>query len=79
MKLWKIYQTVNNGWDTFQAAVVAAPTEDIARTIHLGGEFDQREELMRVWCAPQDVQVVYLGTAKEGTEQGIILSYFKAG
>jgi hypothetical protein len=75
LKLWKIYQTVNNDWDTFQAAVVAAPTEDIARTIHPGGEFWEE----RVWCAPQDVQVVYLGTAKEGTEQGIILSYFKAG
>lgn len=31
MKLWLISQSVNNNWDTFDSAVVAAETEEEAR------------------------------------------------
>lgn len=31
MKLWHIWQNDNNGWDTFDSAVVAAKTEEEAR------------------------------------------------
>jgi len=31
MKLWLISQSENNGWDTFDSAVVAAETEEDAR------------------------------------------------
>lgn len=31
MKLWRISQSVNNNWDTFDSAVVAAETEEEAR------------------------------------------------
>lgn len=31
MKLWRISQDVNNGWDTYDSAVVAAETEEEAR------------------------------------------------
>ena len=34
MKLWLISQDVNNGWDTYDSAVVAAETEDEARNIY---------------------------------------------
>jgi len=74
MKLWKISQTVNTTWDTYQAAIVAAPTEEAAKTIHPGSSVS-----LETWCNPQDVQVTYLGTAKKGTLQGVILSHFKAG
>ena len=31
MKLWRISQNVNNGWDTYDSAVVAAESEEEAR------------------------------------------------
>lgn len=34
MKLWLISQDVNNNWDTYDSAVVAAETEDEARVIY---------------------------------------------
>ena len=34
MKLWLISQDVNNRWDTYDSAVVAAETEDEARNIY---------------------------------------------
>jgi hypothetical protein len=34
MKLWLISQDVNNGWDTYDSAVVAAETEEEARNIY---------------------------------------------
>lgn len=34
MKLWRISQKVNNGYDTFDSAVVAAETEVAARTTY---------------------------------------------
>lgn len=34
MKLWLISQSENNGWDTYDSAVVAAETEDEARNIY---------------------------------------------
>jgi len=34
VKLWKVWQTQNNGYDTFNAMIVAAETEDGARLIH---------------------------------------------
>ena len=34
MKLWKIWQEVNNNYDTYDSAVVVADTEEVARKIH---------------------------------------------
>ncbi len=34
MKLWLISQDVNNNWDTYDSAVVAAETEEEARNIY---------------------------------------------
>jgi hypothetical protein len=39
MKLWHISQTENNGYDTYDSAVVAAETEDAARRWHPGEYF----------------------------------------
>ena len=37
MKLWKIYQDVNTGYDTYDSAVVVAATIEEACAIHPGG------------------------------------------
>lgn len=34
MKLWLISQSENNGWDTYDSAVVAAETEEEARNLY---------------------------------------------
>jgi hypothetical protein len=78
MKLFKIEQSVNDDYDTYDAAIVAAPDEDAARNILPGnGEWNKPDG---TWCdRPDQVEVTYIGEAKEGTEQGVILESFNAG
>ena len=85
MKLFKISQSENNGWDTYDSAIVAAETEEDARKTHPSasqpyprGEYWDSY----VWVSPKDiskVKVEYIGEAKEGTDEGAICSSFNAG
>ena len=43
MKLYKISQKVNSGYDTYDSAVVCAKNEDEARKIHPNGNYDYPE------------------------------------
>ena len=93
MKLWLISQTVNNDYDTYSDAVVAADTCTEARRIHPGGiERFYRDGAWRImrkdgsyfslgdtWALPEQVKVELLGTAKKGTKAGVICSSFHAG
>ncbi len=82
MKLFKISQDVNNDYDTFDSAIVAAETEEDARNIRPRGDERYPMEDWEVdydWARPEDVKVEYIGEAKEGTEKGVILSSFNAG
>ena len=38
MKLYKIYQDINGGYDTFDSAIVAAESEDEAKSFHPNGD-----------------------------------------
>ena len=71
MRLWFISQSVNVGYDTYDAAVVAAETEDAARNIEVG--------IGGTWCKPQHVNVQPIGEALPGTSAGVILASFNAG
>jgi hypothetical protein len=80
MKLYRISQNVNNGYDTYDSAVVAAETEEEAKMIHpSGNEWDGKELGYDSWCSAEKVKVEYIGEAKEGTLKGIIVSSFNAG
>lgn len=83
MKLWKISQRENNNYDTYDSAVVAAESEEIARhTSPRGGRMEPKDwhNQFGVWCsAAKHVSVEYLGEAKEGTEEGVICASFNAG
>ena len=61
MKLFKIYQNINTGYDTFRSAVVVANSAEEAQNIHPGGgsgDFDMYES----WVSrPSLVKVMYLG------------------
>ncbi len=77
MKLWFISQKVNDGYDTFDSAVVAAESETEARSIHPDGR--KREYCVSSWTRKENITVDYIGTAKEGTERGVIVASFNAG
>jgi hypothetical protein len=79
MRLWIISQMVNNNYDTYDSAVVAAETEEEARNILPCG--DSWDDVRRHggWASkPSEVNVEYLGETNRELS-GIILSSFNAG
>lgn len=80
MFLWHLSQSENDTYDTFDSAVVAAETEEEARLINPDcRRADWRKPAVK-WCSsPDNVTVNLIGTAVEGTEEGIIIASFNAG
>lgn len=82
MKLWLISQNVNEQYDTYDCAVVAAPTAEYAKTIHPGGNPAKGNPDWGYSWAPEssDVKAVLIGEAVDGTEAGTVLcASFNAG
>jgi hypothetical protein len=83
MKLFLISQIKDNGYDTYDSAVVAAKNEDDAQKM-LPGWYDEGKfypaKIGDSWVAPEHVDVEYIGTAKPGTKAGtVICASFNAG
>jgi hypothetical protein len=72
LKLWRISQEVNQGWDTYDSAVVCASTEAEARIM-------QPSSFGSGWCAPEHVKVELIGKAAKGIGPGVIVASFNAG
>jgi hypothetical protein len=83
MKLFKISQTENTGYDTFSDAVVCAANESIARNINpSNGELMTENDWGEYgsWCSsPIYITVEYIGEAAESCKEGLVLSSFHAG
>jgi hypothetical protein len=84
MKLYLISQIVNNGYDTYDSAVVAAKNEDDAQQMLPGfysdGKFYPTDLRDGAWASPEHVEVEYIGTAKPGTKAGtVICASYNAG
>lgn len=80
MHLYMITQDVNNDYDTFKGAVVAAASTEDARMTPPSDYIDMSNpEPNYSWCRAQDVSVTYIGEAADGTEPGVILASFRAG
>lgn len=84
MNLYKISQTVNGGYDTFSDAVVAACDEEHAKYMHPCANekinwYKEQDLKSYTWCHPKDVRVELIGTAIEGTQEGVICASFHAG
>jgi len=82
MNLYLISQDVNNDYDTYDSAVVAADNEEAARMFHPGlyEGFDWNGVGgCGSWCDAKDVKVEFIGIAKHGTIRGCICASFNAG
>jgi len=94
-KLYLISQSENNGYDTYDSAVVCAKSLDEARYIS-PSEYDEwrdgawyfkysngrKEETPTggdTWAHPDKVKVVLLGVAEESINEGIVCASFNAG
>ena len=79
MNLYLIYQTVNDDYDTYDSAVVAAENPLSAQATHPCGYVQSPRWTDHSWCNVQDVKVDLLGKAKAGTKAGVICASFNAG
>lgn len=83
MKLWHISQNVNNGYDTYSDAVVAAETEQEARMTHPSEYADspwngKADANYDSWCNAGQVVVVCIGQAYGDVKKGVICASFHA-
>jgi hypothetical protein len=83
MKLFLISQTENQGYDTYDSAVVCAPDEDAARMMDPGGingELANFDKKLSSWCTSADnVTVELIGDAAPHVPVGVVCASFNAG
>ena len=87
LKIYEIWQNVNNGYDTYGEAVVLAFSEDEAKNIHpeKGSRVISRKAVekgylfYKTWCFLEDVQVREIGIATTGEAGQVICASFNAG
>lgn len=86
LNLYLIQQSQNNGYDTYDSAVVAAVDEKRAAEISPSGVlWDEEKQVYGKyaffdWCNhPEHVSVQRIGTTEPGTKEGVICSSFNAG
>lgn len=81
MNLYRISQTTNNDYDTYDSAIVCAKDETAAKAIHPGA--DERwpiEWKCGDWCdTPDQVAAELIGAAAPGLSEGVVLASFNAG
>ena len=75
MNLYKLTQYEKTGYDTYDSVVVAAESIDQAKNFNPEGSWSYNHN----WCSsPEHVSAEMIGTATEGTPEGIILASFNA-
>lgn len=81
MNLYKISQTVNRDYDTYDSAIVCASDEETARNTHPNIELltSRLTWTNGDWCKPHQVVVELIGSAAPGIPAGVILASFNAG
>ena len=81
LKLYRISQNENDGWDTYDSAVVAAYGPDEAAAMNPGGKWEENN-IYNCWASkPDNVTVEYIGDAfpDRFSEPQFIISSFNAG
>jgi hypothetical protein len=66
MKLYKISQTTNTGWETYDSAIVMAPSADAARRIHPDGspKLEDPDDGWPTWAQLENIKVKLIGYTK---------------
>ena len=87
--LYLISQSKNNGYDTYDSAVVAASNEDEARYIHPGSDIMEKDKWWEdmspfaSWAHPDDVTVEKIGIVTSDIahtiKKGVVCGSFNAG
>lgn len=90
MKLFKLSQTKNIGYDVYDAAVVCAEDQAAAIKFHPCSTLTYRwiDDAWRTdrsrtpdlsWAAPDDITCVMIGDAEPNVPVGVVLASFNAG
>ncbi|MFT6836289.1 MAG: hypothetical protein ACJA0H_002338 [Francisellaceae bacterium] len=81
MNIYKLSQDINDNYDTFDSAIVIADTEDKAREINpASGKW--YAECDGEWVAYNKISLIkveLIGTAIEGSKEGVVVASFNAG
>lgn len=77
MKLYKLSQDINNDYNTYESAIVAAETPEQALSIH--PDINGIQKGASAWAELGDLKIELIGEAKEGTKAGVILASYNAG
>ena len=80
MKLYKLTQDINTGYDTYDSCVVVADNEDEARLIRPDrDEWVERYQSVYWAYKPEEVTVEEIGTTDKYDKPQLICSSFNAG
>ena len=77
MNIYKISQTANKDYDTYDSAIVLAPDAETAKKITPCG--DDEYDIKSYWTQPENVKVELIGTACPEITDVIILASYNAG
>jgi len=81
MKLYKISQDTNYGYDTYDSAVVCAENEDEARKIKPYYPEESNYIYDTAWVGEKNIHTIkveYLGEADKKIKKGLIIASFNA-
>lgn len=79
MNIYKVSQSVNNDYDTYDSMIVVASSEEEAKAIQPGWSKNPVPETRKEagefynWAAKEDLKVHLIGKATEGLVAGTVL------
>jgi len=82
MNLYLISQNINEGYDTYDSAVVCANSKKEARMIHPAeyeDDWNGKSREWDSWCNAENVQVIKIGVAFKKIKKGVVCASFNAG
>jgi len=83
LRLYKIWQTRNRGYETYDSAVVIAESKEDARLMHpLDGHDIRRDRGRKNWDWVTNlryVRVKLIGYASKGSKRSIVVASFHSG
>ena len=80
MNIYRLWQEVNNEYDTYDSMVVIASNETEAKSYHpSGGTTQETLDGWDSWCSLEDVQIELLGKASKKQKAGIVTASYNAG